>query len=280
MGLIDLHVHTTASDGSLSPREVVRHARQMGLQAIAITDHDTVDGVPEAVEEGRSEGVEVVEGVELSVDSPRGTCHLLGYFLDPLDDAFREKLKVVQRARQERNQRLIERLKELGVDLTLEQVRAIAPHGQLCRPHFALAMVKKGYVATVDEAFERYLRKGGPAYVEKFKFTPEEAIESIRRAGGVPVLAHPFTLELDDEELERFLKALKERGLEGIEVYYPDHTSQQRELYYALAKRYDLAITGGTDFHGSSKDGIELGIGSGDMALPYTILEALRQRKG
>ena len=277
--MIDLHVHTTASDGSLSPKEVVRHAKERGLKAIAITDHDTVEGVPEALEEGRRVGIEVVEGVELSVDSPKGTCHLLGYFLDPLDDAFREKLRVVQRARQERNLRMIKRLKELGVDLTLEEVRAIAPHGQLCRPHFALAMVKKGYVATVDEAFERYLRKGGPAYVEKFKFTPEEAIESIRRAGGVPVLAHPFTLELDKEELDRFLKALKERGLEGLEVYYPDHTREQKELYRALAQKYDLAVTGGTDFHGSSKEGIELGIGSGDMALPYTILEALKERR-
>ena len=277
--MIDLHVHTTASDGTMSPEEVVRYAKDRGLKAIAITDHDTVDGVPRALEEGRRTGIEVVEGVELSVDTPRGTCHLLGYFVDPSDDGFREKLRVVQRARAERNLRMIERLRELGVELSLEEVRAIAPHGQLCRPHFALAMAKKGYVQSVDEAFERYLKKGGPAYVEKFKFTPEEAIESIRRAGGLPVLAHPFTLELEQQELEAFVRRLREQGLEGIEVYYPDHTEEQRAFYRQLAERYDLAITGGTDFHGASKEGIDLGVGRGDMALPYSLLEALKERR-
>ena len=278
MELIDLHVHTTASDGTLSPSDVVRRAKKLGLKAIAVTDHDTVDGVAEALKEGEKIGLEVIPGVELSVDVPKGTCHLLGYFVNFRDRGLREKLRVVQRAREERNLRMLERLRELGIELSLEEVKAHAPDGQICRPHFALAMVKRGYVSSVEEAFERFLRKGGPAYVEKFRFSPEEAIKTILEAGGLPVLAHPFTLELDPEQLEEFVKKLKGEGLVGIEVYYPDHDNGQRELYRRLALQYDLAITGGSDYHGSAKEEIELGKGRGDLLLPYSMLQDLKRR--
>jgi len=279
METIDLHVHTTASDGALSPREVVRRARELGLKAIAITDHDTIEGIEEALDEGRKAGVEVVPGVELSIDFPRGTCHLLGYFIDPQDPKLRDTLLIVQKAREERNWKMLERLKALGFELTMEEVKAFSRDGQICRPHFALAMVKRGYVASVEEAFERYLKKGGPAYVEKFKLSPKKAVAVIREAGGLPVLAHPYTLEMSEDDLRAFTRKLKEIGLEGIEVYYPDHTPELVDLYLALARELDLVPTGGTDFHGPTVKGdIELGRGKGDLLLPYELLEGLKRR--
>lgn len=279
LGFIDLHVHTTASDGSLTPTQVVQKARELGLAAIAITDHDSVEGLEEAIAEGKKVGLEVVPGVELSVDCSRGTCHLLGYFIDHREGRLRAKLNFVQRARDERNQRMIQRLKELGIDLELEEVKAFAVNGLICRPHFALAMVKKGYVRSVDEAFELYLKKGGPAYVEKFRLTPKEALEVIKTAKGIPVLAHPFTLDLDEKELEEFVRHLKVMGLEGIEVFYPDHNEEQVHLYLRLAHQNNLVVTGGTDFHGPPREDILLGKGRGNLTLPYSLLEALKRRR-
>jgi len=279
MELIDLHVHTTASDGSLSPSEVVRRANSLGLKAIAITDHDTVAGVEEALKEGESSKVEVIPGIELSVDVSKGTCHLLGYFIDFKDKNLSKKLQLVQRAREERNLKMLKKLKELGIELTLEEVKTFAKDGQLCRPHFALAMFKRGYVSSVDEAFERFLKKGGPAYVEKFRLSPKEAIRMILEAKGIPVLAHPFTLELEENQFEVFLKELREHGLKGIEAYYPDHTPEQTEVYERLGTKYGLLITGGTDFHGPPRDEIELGKGRGNLLIPYELLLKLKEEK-
>lgn len=277
MEIIDLHVHTTASDGSLTPREVVRRAKALGLKAIAVTDHDTVAGVEEALEEGILCGLEVIPGIEISVDVTKGTCHLLGYFIDYKDKDLLKRLLFIQRARDERNLKMLQKLKALGIDLTLEEVKAQAKDGQICRPHFALAMIKKGYVSSVDEAFERFLKKGGPAYVEKFRLSPEEAIRMILQSKGIPVLAHPFTLELEKEEFETFLKELKQHGLKGIEAYYPDHTLEQTEFYERLGKKYGLLITGGTDFHGPPREEIELGKGRGNLSIPYELLLKLKE---
>lgn len=279
MGTIDLHVHTTASDGALSPREVVRRAKEMGLKAIAITDHDTVEGIAEAVQEGTRRGIEVVPGVELSVDWPNGTFHVLGYYINPEDLQLKEVLAIVQRAREERNWKMLDRLRQLGFELTMEEVRSFSRDGQICRPHFALAMVKRGYVTSVEEAFEKYLKKGGPAYVEKFKLKPEEAVKVILEAGGLPVLAHPYTLEVGEENLKALVKELKRIGLQGIEVYYPDHTPEQIALYRRIAEEFDLAPTGGTDFHGPTVKDVELGKGKGDLVLPYELLEGLKRRR-
>jgi len=277
MEIIDLHVHTTASDGSLTPREVVRRAKALGLKAIAVTDHDTVAGVEEALEEGILCGLEVIPGIEISVDVTKGTCHLLGYFIDYKEKDLLKRLLFIQRAREERNLKMLQKLKALGIDLTLEEVKAQAKDGQICRPHFALAMIKKGYVSSVDEAFERFLKKGGPAYVEKFRLSPEEAIRMILQSKGIPVLAHPFTLELEKEEFETFLKELKQHGLKGIEAYYPDHTLEQTEFYERLGKKYGLLITGGTDFHGPPREEIELGKGRGNLSIPYELLLKLKE---
>ncbi len=220
---VDLHLHSTASDGSLTPEELVAYAREKGAAAIALTDHDTVDGVKPALEAGARHGLEVVPGVEISALHPRGTMHILGYFIDPDHPFLQNQLDRLQVARRERNPRIIQRLKALGIPITWESVAALA-RGQIGRPHIAQALVRAGAVTSVEEAFEKYLTRGAPAYVEKFRFPPSEAIEMIRAAGGLAVLAHPFTLNLPSlSALEQELSALKALGLEGVDGLYPEH---------------------------------------------------------
>ncbi|MBW2039424.1 MAG: PHP domain-containing protein [Deltaproteobacteria bacterium] len=277
---VDLHVHTTASDGTMTPAEVVRCAKEKGLRAMAITDHDTVEGVEEGMQEGKRINVEVIPGVEVSVDFPKGTMHLLGYYIEPNCAELVEKLMFVQRARAERNIKMVKRLRELGIEIDLSEEKGTAGHGQTGRPHFAQILVQKGYARDIQDAFDRFLRKGGPAYVEKFKLSPREAMKFIINAGGIPVLAHPFTLNQSRKDaLEKLVMELKSEGLEGIEVYYPDHTEEQKELYRYLAQKHGLFMSGGSDFHGLNKEGVELGEGYGDMELPYSMVEELKARR-
>ncbi|OGP54819.1 MAG: hypothetical protein A2Y65_12095 [Deltaproteobacteria bacterium RBG_13_52_11] len=280
MRAFDLHIHTTASDGIMSPAEVVRYAKGKGLRAIAITDHDTIEGLQEGIQEGNKLELEVIPGVELSADSLKGTMHLLGYYIDPTCSELVDKLMVVQRARVERNLKMVEKLRALGINIELSEVKAAPEHGQIGRPHFAYTMVQKGYAHNMQDAFDRYLRKGGPAYVEKFKFTPQEAMDFIGKAGGITVLAHPFTLnQLQPKDLEALIVELKGQGLEGIEVYYPEHSEGQRKFYRYLAQKYGLVISGGSDFHGLAKDAVDLGEGYGDRELTYSLVEAIKTRR-
>ncbi len=280
MSRVDLHVHTTASDGTMSPTEVVRYAKEKGLRAMAITDHDTVEGIEEGVQEGERLNLEVIPGVELSVDFPKGTMHLLGYYIDPNCAELADKLVVVQQARAERNIKMIKKLQGLGIEIDFSEVKKFSEHGQIGRPHFAYIMVQNGYARNIQDAFDRFLCKGGPAYVEKLKFPPEEAIGFIIKAGGIAVLAHPFTLNQPKEkELEDLVVELKEKGLEGIEVYHPEHTEGQKRFYRYLAQRHGLFISGGSDFHGLTKGGVDLGNGYGDMGLPYSMVEELKTRR-
>ena len=279
MDLIDLQAHSTASDGSLSPAEVVQLARKNGLRAIALTDHDTIDGLEEALNEGFLQQVEVVPGIEISAEFINGTMHVLGYYVWEGRDRLNKALERLQRARFERNPLMIRRLNELGLDITMEEVTAFAGGGQVGRPHVARALLEKGYVSSMKEAFDLYLAKGKPAYEEKFRFPPSEAISMIRKAGGVPVLAHPFTLDLNWSDLEFLVKQLVEQGLEGIEVFSPEHTPDQERFYRQLALDHNLVITGGTDFHGDNKPGIDLGRGRGGFRVPYSLLAALKERR-
>lgn len=280
MNVIDLHVHTTASDGTMSPAELVRYAKGKGLRTIAITDHDTIEGIEEGLQEGSKRGLEVIPGVELSVDYSNGTMHLLGYYIDITCTELTDKLMVLQQARAERNLKMIDKLRALGMEIDLAEVATVAEHGQIGRPHFAQAMVKKGYVQNIPDAFDRYLRKGGPAYMEKFRLSAEEAIHVIRTAGGVTVLAHPFTLnQPQPHEFDAVIGELKQRGLEGIEVHYPEHSEGQKKLYRDVAQQYGLLITGGSDFHGLTKDDVDLGEGYGDGELTHTIVEDMKSRR-
>ena len=278
MARIDLHIHSNCSDGSFSPKQLVQLANKVGLRAIALTDHDTVAGVTEAVTAGKELGVEVVPGVEISAEYPAGTMHILGYYFDISNSELLKALEELQRARAERNPKIIERLQKLGLVITTTEVQNISG-GQVGRPHIARALVERGYVSSIDEAFSRYLKKGGIAYVEKFRFPPQEAIAMIRRAGGLATLAHPFTLEIEDSrELTSLARELQEMGLEGIEVFYPDHTEEMTVLYYNISRELGLVSTGGSDFHGNLKDRSYLGEDILGQKLDYGLLQALQEK--
>ena len=283
--MIDLHCHTTASDGTASPSGIVALAAELRLEALAITDHDTLAGYDEAAPHARIAGLELICGVELSTrphltarsDRPPSV-HLLGYFLnDAPSPAFRHWLGSHQESRRARNLTLIARLQALGVAITLEEVEAIG--GSLTgRPHFARILQQKGYVQSRQEAFDRYLADDAQAGVERAEPGLIEGIQRIMEGGGLASLAHPVRLEACDPAfLRRFLPALVEAGLQGLEVYHSDHTPEQTRSYAALAGEFGLAETGGSDFHGDNKPGVQLGTGRGALRLPRAILDHLRR---
>lgn len=277
MSYVDLHLHTTASDGVMRPAEIVKYAKAKGLQAIAITDHDTIEGLEEGVSEGERIGFEVIPGVEISAKHSPGSMHLLGYLLDIYHPLLNERLQYLQKARAERNPKIVEKLNQLGIQVTYEEVREASGGGQIGRPHFAHVLVEKGYVRSFQEAFDRFLRKGAPAYVEKFRFAATEALHFITEAGGIAVLAHPNTLGMKGySELESLLLQLVEEGLGGIEVYYPEHSALEVAQYKTLAQRYGLVTTGGTDYHGIEGNDLDIGVGRGEMKLPYSIVSELK----
>lgn len=276
--MIDLHTHSTASDGTLSPSALVRYAAGKNLRAIALTDHDTVEGLPEAIEAGRAVPIEVVPGIEISAEWQTGTMHILGYFINHTDACFREKIAVLQESRAQRNPCIIKKLQHLGLDIQMQEVVAESGSGQVGRPHFAQVLIKKGYVKTPREAFEKYLTKGAKAYVEKYRFNPEDAIALIHKAGGIPVLSHPITLNCNTiAELEQVIKKLTDQGLKGIEAYYPDHDRGMSGICRGIAEKHGLLVTGGSDFHGENFNGIQIGAGKGNLHVPYEVLENLKK---
>ena len=277
MKLCDLHTHTTASDGSDTPEELISLARDAGLSAISITDHDTTEGLEEGAGAAAEKNMEFIPGVELSVSFPKGNMHLLGYYIDEASAILRDVLARVQAARKERNPRILERLRELGIPVSMDELEKISRGGQIGRPHIARIMVDKGYVKSVSQAFDRYLKRGGPAYAPKSILSPEDAIETVRKAGGVPVLAHPFSLlTRDEKELEGIVADLKNKGLLGLECYYSEHDENFTRLCLSIAKRNGLAATGGSDYHGRAKPYIKLGRGKGNLRIPYSCVEALK----
>lgn len=277
MGNIDLHLHTTASDGVMTPSEIVNYAKNKGLLAMAITDHDTIEGLEEGLFEGERIGLEVIPGIEISAEHSPGSMHLLGFFIDIHHPTLKERLGYLQRARAERNPKMVEKLKKLGIDITFDEVLKASGGGQVGRPHFAQVLLEKGYVRSFQEAFDRFLKKGASAYVEKMRFSAEESIRFINEANGVAVLAHPNTLQLNGySELENLILRLVKRGLKGIEAYYPEHSALEVAQYKTLAERHGLLVTGGTDYHGIEKNGLDIGVGRGEMKLPYSIVENLK----
>jgi predicted metal-dependent phosphoesterase TrpH len=280
MDYIDLHTHTTASDGGLAPSELVRQADQAGLKALAITDHDTIDGLAEAVQAGRGLDLEVVPGVEISIEvGLKGGAHLVGLWVRPGHQGLQTGLERLQEARRQRNPRMLAKLNELGLALSMEEVEAQAGGGQVGRPHFARALVGKGLADSVGEVFSRWLGAGAQAYVAKERLSPEEGISLVREAGGVPVLAHPGLLDLDRHGLESLLRKLRGLGLEALEAYYSEHDLATRRNLISLAARLGLAVSGGSDFHGHSKPQVRLGTGKGDLRVPASLLAALMQRR-
>lgn len=277
-GLVDLHIHTTASDGSLSPTEVVRAARQAGLAALAVTDHDTVAGLAEAIEAARRESLDLLTGLEISLDWPATTMHILAYGFDPGHPALLQTLEQFRDYRRDRNQRLLQRLAELGMPLDPAAVAAHAGGETVSRTHVAQAMIDAGYVRSSEAAFRRWLARGSPGYVERRRATPQAAMALIREAGGLAVLAHPKQLNRPFAEMKAIVEQLVEWGLEGLEVFHPDHSADEMRMFGLMAERLRLIVTGGTDFHGHLRRGVRLGVGYGQLRVPPEAVDRIRQR--
>ena len=271
MSKIDLHIHTVYSDGTFTPAEVVRIAKNLGITAISITDHDSVKGVKEALRAGEEMGVEVIPGVEISADMGKDEIHILGYYLNWEDEKFLSQLEIFQQTRVQRNDKLLRRLDELGMRVDRQELARIAPRGVISRLHIARLMVEKGYVSSIGGAFEDWLNPGKPAYVERIKVLPAKIISLITEAGGIPVLAHPFLSKRDD-----LIPDLVKFGLQGIEIYHSSHSPVATEHYRVLAKRYNLLITGGSDCHGLAKDRILMG----RVNVPLKVLDELKRKAG
>ena len=256
----DLHCHTTASDGSYAPSGVMAKAKKEGIQTIAITDHDTVSGLAEAQKAALQHELNFIPGIEISAEFNPGILHICGYFIDPENDHLNNQLSVVQHGRSQRNPRIIKKLNELGIPISMEEVRQAAGDDQVGRPHFARVLVKKGFVESMDQAFDQFLAKGKPAYVERQRLSPEDAIHTIHQAGGKTVIAHPATLGFaSGAEYKSFLQNMKASGLNGIEAFSSYHSREQNIFFVSLAKELNLCLTGGSDFHGANKPEISLG---------------------
>jgi predicted metal-dependent phosphoesterase TrpH len=247
MSQVDLHIHTTASDGKFTPAEIVRRAHEIGLTYIAITDHDSIEGVAPAQEAALPlSGITVIGGVEINTDTPAGELHILGYFCDCENQELKSTLERLRNSRVERAKKMVNKLRGIGLKIDFERVLELAGTGSVGRPHIAQALLEKGYIYTFKEAFIKYIGHGGPAYIARDKITPAEAVGLILRSRGVPVLAHPYTAE----NPELFIAALKSSGLMGVEVYYGSYTPEQVQALLALAVKNNLVPTGGSDFHG------------------------------
>lgn len=279
MKTIDLHTHSLYSDGAQTPTDVVKTAKEAGLSAIALSDHDSIGGVREALDAGEKYGVEVIPAVELSAQSDT-ELHILGYFIDINNKRLNDTMAYALKVRTERQEETCRKLNEQGFDITMDELRAEA-HGSpvLCRAHFAKIMVRKGYAESVKDAFARYLSVGCYAYSNREALTGPEAISVIREAGGIAVAAHLHLIKLPDDELKEYLKSLKACGLSGVEGYYTDYTPDMEVRYRGMAKELGLVISGGTDYHGANKPHIAIGKGKGNMEIPYNVLEGLKKLK-
>jgi 3',5'-nucleoside bisphosphate phosphatase len=274
--LIDLHSHTDESDGTSSPAQLIEEAARVGVRVLGITDHDTLRGFDKALSLGRDGGVELICGIELSTKLYGQSVHLLGYFLKEnkgMDD-FRDWVLDMQASRRDRNIRLVARLQELGFDITLEEAEARG-RGLTGRPHFAQLMVEKGYVSTLQQAFDEYLDESAKGYVYRREPQFAEGVERIRNAGGIASLAHPVRVRGD---IEMLLPELCGGGMNAIEAYHSDHNPRDTSLYLELAKRHGLLVTGGSDYHGTAKPGVSLGTGcAGNLNIPADLVDRLRE---
>ncbi len=275
---VDLHSHSTASDGTFAPADVVRLAKQAGLSALALTDHDTIAGIAEAAAEAKKVGIDFLPGIEISAEYPHpGTLHILGYGIDPTSAELSELTKKLIEGRDNRNPKIIKKLNESGVAITMEEVENEAGGNVVGRPHIAAILLRKGYVSSMKQAFDKYLAPGGLAYFDKERLSPRRALEMIRVSGGLPVLAHPVQLRTtNDGQLEQEIRNLKDLGLAGLEVIHSDHDDALVEKYTRLADRLDLLKTGGSDFHGGNKKDIQLGSAKG-RRIPRAFYESLRE---
>lgn len=279
MRAVDLHVHSTKSDGSLTPTELVDLALCKELKAFALTDHDTTDGIDEALLYAKDKDIEVIPGVELSTEYKGRDIHMVGLYIDHKSTAFENHIKNFRYARDLRNEKMCQLLRdEAGMDITYEALRAEDPDAVITRSHYAKYMLKHGYISNLKEAFERYIGDHAKYFVPREKITPTQGIELILSSGGIPILAHPTLYHMTKGQLNELVYTLKSAGLVGIEAIYSTYTSSEEEHIRTVAKNYNLKISGGSDFHGAAKPGLELGTGYGKLFVPETVLDNLKMR--
>jgi predicted metal-dependent phosphoesterase TrpH len=271
MKFADLHLHTIFSDGTYSPSELVSESKKAGLSAVAIVDHDTVGAIAPAIGIAETENIELLSGIELSAEYDGLEIHILGYLIDYKNKDLLERLETLKKNRIDRVYKIVDKLKGIGIALDPRTVFDIAKQGTVGRLHIARALLSEGKVSSVFEAFKKYIGDKCPAYVLGFRLSPNEAIKLIKDAGGIPVLAHPYTLDNDDLIL-KFI----DYGLMGLEVWYPEHSQSMTNFYLNLAKKHNLLVTGGSDYHGNAKPGIKIG----SIKIPYELVERLKAAKG
>ena len=275
--LIDLHVHSDCSDGTCSPEELVELAKQKGLSAFALTDHDTTEGVARARHAAEGTEVCVIPGIEFSTSYEKRDVHVLGLGIDPEDEYFQENLDRFRNSRDRRNEEMIRKMQEHGISITQEEVEKLFPDAVITRAHFARFLVEKKFVGSTNEAFDRYLGDRACCFVPREKVTPFQAVRLIKENGGYAVLAHPLIYGFSKGKLEELVREMKKAGADGIEAIYSQNRWNDEGEMRALAKRHGLKITGGSDFHGTNKPGIEMGTGKGNLRIPYELWENLRR---
>ena len=276
--MIDLHVHSTCSDGTLSPTELVDYAIQKGLSAFALTDHDCVEGLDTILSYAKSlpNAPEIIPGIELSTDENGQEVHMVGLFIDHHNPEFNQYLQEFIESRTTRNKKMCHLLQEHGMNITYEELEAEFPGAVLTRAHYAKLLLKHGYVKSIKEAFERFLGDHCPCYVSREKITPVMAIDLIKKAGGLAILAHPILYHMSDARLDALVQKLKEAGLTGIEAIYSTYSPAEERQIRKLSTKYDLLLSGGSDFHGENKPGLDLGTGYGKLYVPEEILDKLK----
>lgn len=279
MRYIDLHVHSSCSDGTLSPSELVRYALKKKLAAIALTDHDTIDGLAELFSSAEGTGLEVVAGIEFSTEFHGKDVHIVGLDFDYQMPEFCRQLTRFQNSRDLRNEKMIQRLREEGSDITWEAMEREYPDAVWTRAHFGKYLLAHGFVSDIKEAFSKYLGDDGSCFIPREKVTPVQAVELIRLAGGIPVLAHPMLYHMDDASMDELIVGMKEVGLIGIEALYSTYSKEEEEHVYRLAEKHGLVLSGGSDYHGSTKPDIDLGSGRGNLRVPYEFLTRLRDAR-
>lgn len=275
MSYIDLHTHTTASDGTDTPTQLVNRALSLPLSAIAITDHDTIDGIEEAIEATKNTDLKLIAGIELSCQYEQKEIHMLGYFIDYKNETLFHRLEQLKQARNLRNEQMRQKLEEAGMPLTMEEIRGPHEETVITRAHFARALQEKGYIKTKEEAFQKYIGDGCPCYVLKPEFTPKEAITLIKQANGLAVLAHPMLYKMGYQQLEQLIASLAETGLDGVEVYHSSHNTANSGQLREMIRPYHLLPTGGSDYHGENKKGVRLGVGHGGLRVSHALLDDL-----
>jgi len=276
--MVDLHVHSNKSDGSCSPAQLVDKALEIGLTAMALTDHDTTDGLAPVLTYAAGKPVEIVPGIELSTEYEGKDVHIVGLFIDERQTDFQAHLRSFVASRDERNRRMCQNLRDAGVDISYEALLAEYPGSVITRAHYGKHLVNNGTCASVADAFEKYLGDHTPYFVPREKVTPQQAVSLILKANGLPVLAHPILYRLSGEQLDLLVRRLKETGLVGIEALYSTYTHREENQIRQLAVKYDLLLSGGSDFHGSAKPGLQLGTGYGNLHIPDEIYFRLKER--